>query len=417
MNEKRCILTNVVLTQENDSKAHVIPSALGSRLKPLGILSKEANKLLCDKFDFPLIEAFQSLMNLLNASRDRGKNQPTPMTDQSGKTYLFQFGEHLAIPSPEYEETPAGDKIIITIKARTLKEARTLLGRTKAKHPEFDIDEAMEHAVNEHQWPDGMLNHQLQIGPRVVFPAAFVAASIFAAYYGQRPHPRFRTYVGDFDPSNPIMPPDTFYFMPKKNWVTTPSEVTHILALAGDTASGQLLAYIELFNLTRVAVLLPFEGPDEIRSTYAIDVLTGKQVSTHIDEAALISVPWTATHQLGDTSLFEFTKTRFDELVQLALKRDRDDTVHQMLDRAWGPPNGRPLMPRDYANLVGEIAAFTERLWKHPAVTPEIRQQDLLLFDGFCLQLANRIPANLRSEFHRLANQRRQALTEAANTA
>src|ERR1019366_8569627 len=107
--QNRCIITGDLITDENDSKAHIIPSALGGRLKPLGILSEHANGLLEDKFDFPLIVAFQSLMNLLNGSRDRGENQPTPMTDKSGKTYIFRFGEPLALSKPEYEETPTAD--------------------------------------------------------------------------------------------------------------------------------------------------------------------------------------------------------------------------------------------------------------------------------------------------------------------
>ena len=312
--QNRCIITGDLITDENDSKAHIIPSALGGRLKPLGILSEHANGLLEDKFDFPLIVAFQSLMNLLNGSRDRGENQPTPMTDKSGKTYIFRFGEPLALSKPEYEETPTADGISITIKARTLKEARVLLGRVKAKNPKFDIDEAMKHAVIGHQWPDGMLHHQYQIGPRVVFPAAFVAASIFAVYNGQNPHPQLKTYVASFDPENPTMPPDTFYFMPKQRWVTAPGEVTHILALAGDSTSGQLLAYIELFNLACVAVLLPFTGSSDIRQTYAVDVLSGKQSAASIDEAALKTTPWVATHQNGDESLLAFTKARFDQL-------------------------------------------------------------------------------------------------------
>ncbi len=55
------------------------------------------------------------------------------MTDESGKKYLFKFGEHLALTAPEYEETETAGVTNITIKARNLREARTLLGRVKAR--------------------------------------------------------------------------------------------------------------------------------------------------------------------------------------------------------------------------------------------------------------------------------------------
>ncbi|HEX4409006.1 MAG TPA: hypothetical protein VH206_09550 [Xanthobacteraceae bacterium] len=146
-----CIVTGELINKDNDSKAHVIPSALGGRLKPKGIVSINGNGILDEKFDFPLVDAFQSLMNLLNGSRDRGDNQPTRMRDESGKEYIVRFGEPLELTRPEYLEGEEGGLSSITIKARTLKNVRTLLGRYKRKHPEFDIDEALKHAVVEHQ--------------------------------------------------------------------------------------------------------------------------------------------------------------------------------------------------------------------------------------------------------------------------
>ncbi len=144
-------------------------------------------------------------MNILNGSRDRGKNQPVRMTDESSKVYVFNFGEPLAISNPEYEETQDANQTNITIKARTLKEARILLGCMKARHPKFEIDDAMKLAVFAHEWPDGMLHHRFQIGPKVVFPATFVAASIFAGYYEQDSSLQLKNYIENFDPSHPAI--------------------------------------------------------------------------------------------------------------------------------------------------------------------------------------------------------------------
>jgi hypothetical protein len=353
-------------------------------------------------------------MNLLNGSRDRGQNRPTPMTDEAGKVYRFTFAEPLALSAPEYEGAETANEMRITIKARNLREARTLLGRVKANHPDFDIDEAMKHAVLEHQWPDGMLHHQLQIGPAVVFPAAFVAASIFAAHHGQKPHPQLKAYVASFDPDLPSLPPDSFYFMPPKRWITAPAEVTHILALAGDAATGRMLAYVELFNLDCVGVLLPFEGDHDFRAAYAIDVLAGKQVTAQIDEAALKSVPWAATHQLGDASLFAFPGNRLGELTRLAQQREWDANIEQMVTRAFGPADGRRLMPRDYANLIGEVVDFMKNLWKQPAFVPAVRQEQLPRFDAFCSQFESRLPFFARCRFRHLIAPHRAALAEAA---
>ena len=97
VNERRCIITNEPITPENNSRAHVIPSALGGTLKPWDILCKNGNGLLGETVDLPLIQAFQSVMTLLNGSRDRGENQPVRMTDASGRTYVMKFGEPLEL--------------------------------------------------------------------------------------------------------------------------------------------------------------------------------------------------------------------------------------------------------------------------------------------------------------------------------
>lgn len=411
---KHCIVTGIEITPDNDSKAHVIPSALGGRLKPLGILSSEGNGLLGDKIDLPLIEAFQSLMNRLDGSRDRGDNQPSRMTDESGKAYVFTFGEPLALAKPEYEETVVGETTKISIKARTLKEARTLLGRIKAKYPKFDIDEAMKHAVFQHAWSGNELHEAFQIGPDVLFPAAFVAASIFSAYHDLAVHPLLRAYVTGFDPEHPELPPDTFYFIPPKPWATSTAQVAHILALCGDAKSGQQLVYVELFNLVKVAVLLPYNGNADIRHTYGIDVLSGVQVPVQINEQALMAVPWQATHQLGDRELYADTARQFRRLVTIALDRETAAGIAKVIERALGPVDGRRLTPNDFANVVAEVVAYTKQAWSDPSYLPDHRQDQVSRFKELCRNLESMVPPASRAEFRRLIVPHIESLVAAA---
>jgi hypothetical protein len=99
---KNCIITDDPITPENDSLAHVIPSAIGGRLKPRGILCDDGNGLLNDKADLALIRAFAPLMTLLGGSRDRGRNPPIQMTDAAGRAYRVTFGQPLELAEPEY---------------------------------------------------------------------------------------------------------------------------------------------------------------------------------------------------------------------------------------------------------------------------------------------------------------------------
>jgi len=106
-----------------------------------------------EKFDLPLVRTFQPLMALLGGARDRGENRPVRMTDAKGKHYQVLFGEALKLTKPEYErkETPEGMQY--EIKARSHAEARTLLGRVKREHPDFDIEDALQHAAVQNNYP------------------------------------------------------------------------------------------------------------------------------------------------------------------------------------------------------------------------------------------------------------------------
>ncbi|HEX4409007.1 MAG TPA: hypothetical protein VH206_09555 [Xanthobacteraceae bacterium] len=260
-----------------------------------------------------------------------------------------------------------------------------------------------------------MLHHQLQFGPHVVFSACFVAASVFAAFNGHPPHPQFKSYVESYDPDNPTPSPDTFYFMPVNRPIMAPGQVTHILVLFGDAATRKMLAYIELFNLVCVGIVLPFAGETDVRHSYAVDVLTGAEIAVQIDEAALKATPWAATHELGDESLFAFCQRRLGEIIQLSQQRAWQTNVEAMVQRAFGPPDGRPLMPADYAKFVSEVVDFMLQLWKHPAFVPATRQQQLPQFDAFCAQLGARLPLFARNEYERLIEPLRGKLVAAAN--
>lgn len=337
MGRTKCIVTGVEITQENDSEAHVIPNALGGHLKPKGILSRDANSILNDKFDSPLIEAFAPIMSLLGGTKDRGKIQPTKMQNEQGQTYLYQFGQSLKANEPTFIEKKAvlEGGTHYTIEARTMKEARTLLGRVKKSYPEIDIDEILKHATVEQKPHQGMLHKRLEIGANKTFPAAFVMASIFAASHGLPMHPQFQSYVDKFTPAptegssewvREYMPPDTFYFLPKnKRWFNAKATVGHILIYFANPESKKAIFYMELFNITSIAVILPFDGTVEVLQTYAFDVLEGNKIAVNIDLDYLKKTIWGETHPSGgNTDLFSNIESRLGMVIGESQRRSRE---------------------------------------------------------------------------------------------
>lgn len=383
MGQPHCIFTGEPITRENNSRAHVIPSALGGRLKPWDILSKDGNTLLGDNIDLPLIEAFQSLMTLLDGSRDRGSNRPVRLTDESGRVVVLNFGEPLKLTQTAYSEKQIADGLEVRIDARNLKELRTQLGRVKAKIPSFDIDEAMTHAVVRRTWPDGVLHGRLQIGPGVVFPAIFVAASIFASYHGLDPHPALRSYVAGFDLENPVLPPDTFFFMPDRPWFTAPGDVTHIVVLHANAAAQQMIVCIELFNVMTVGVVLPYEGRTVDRTeSYAVDILTGTEVAVTADTSALAGMGFAATHQNGDAALQGHVTSRIEKLLATAQARAFHAQAEALTVQVFSAD--APLTPTELVAAVKELVDFTLHEWERPLTTVSDRENGAAAFDRLC---------------------------------
>ncbi|RJF90650.1 hypothetical protein D3876_10565 [Sphingomonas cavernae] len=356
---KNCLITGAPVTDENDSRAHVIPSAIGGRLKPKGLLCGDANGILNGSVDLALVRAFEPIMSLLDGSRDRGSNSPVRMTDASGRAYEVAFGKPLTLTRPEFSmEVLADRSVIVQVSARTVPELRTLLGRVRARFPDFDIDAVVRQAAVQHSRP-GRLRGQLQLGPASTFPAAYVAASIFAAHRGFTPHPELATYVASLDPQpDPVpLPPDTFLWH-QPRWFDVDGEVSHILALIGDPKAGLMLAFVEYFGIASVAVILPYAGSTPIRETYAIDILTGKEASVRIDEAVLAKLPWSASHQLSDPAFQTDMVERINRVIGIAQERSRGAAIETIFDETVGPTDGRKLIIEEQKALEERLAQF-----------------------------------------------------------
>jgi hypothetical protein len=339
---KKCIVTGEEITLDNDSAAHVIPSALGGRLKPKGVLSQEGNRILNEKVDAPLTRTLGPFMALLGGSRDRGENSPV-MMHANGTDYFITFGEPIQLARPEYLERVNDQKTVIEIKARTMKETRQLLGRVKSKHPNFDVDAALAAATEQSTYLPYMLGARLNVGPNPIFPAVFTIANVYAASLGMPIHIEFPSYIHclpnrvkrevEGQEVSVNMPPDTFYWLPQVLPVFRPAGVTHIVSYFGDPDRKQALAYVELFNLPGVAVVLPYHGSELLSKSYAIEVVTGLEQPAGIDETAYRQ-SWVSTHDIPD--LFELVEHSVGRVLELATKRMREREIERIISEVIG---------------------------------------------------------------------------------
>lgn len=380
MNSKKCILTGKVITKENDSKAHIIPSALGGNLKPKGIISNEANGILNDKFDSPLIKSLHPFMALLGGIPDRGVVQPTKMRAKDGNDYFVKYGENLKPTRPTFNRSETeGGEIKYEIKARTLKEARTLLGRIKKENPDLSIDESTisEILIFQEEPVDGLLHQRLNLGPNVFFPAAFIMASLFAVSNGILSHPDFIDFVNSFDDATLLddenidtkkatMPPDTFYWSTSDKWFSIDAEISHVLVLFSDPKRQLTLFFVELFNMPGIAVLLPYNGAEENLYSHGINVVTGETVNMVIDIEKLKSLEWETTHPWVPGELdgfFKLAQERVGKIIEYSQQRSRRHEIDQKIYEKYGDIGEKVLTEEERKGIFEIImASHTKRI-------------------------------------------------------
>jgi len=69
----KCLYCDTEFNDNNGSKEHIIPNALGGRKKTRNACCKDCNNSFGESIDFALASNFQEIASLLNIQRERGE--------------------------------------------------------------------------------------------------------------------------------------------------------------------------------------------------------------------------------------------------------------------------------------------------------------------------------------------------------
>lgn len=179
MTTKNCRGCGAVLTTANDSEAHIIPKALGGRLKPKGIICRTCNTALDKLADNALIKAFGDWPTLLDIPREGGDN-PTKIIDTTNNRRVrVQPDGTLTAMNVKYEVMPTEDGYAIEIAAGDMKTIRQLLQRAKKQFPTFDAKAAEQHAKTMGVNDGDALQMRLDFSPKAAFGGIITALWLF----------------------------------------------------------------------------------------------------------------------------------------------------------------------------------------------------------------------------------------------
>lgn len=276
-----CAFCDVEITEEIDSREHIIPNSIGGRKKVKGFICNQCNNKTGAQWDTELARQLNPLSLIFHIKRERGEPPSQTFDATNGEKLTLHHQGGMSPSKPEFKEEVQGDKTTISIVARDAEEAKRILKGVKKKYPLVDTDKFFNDAAVEYRYLDGMLNMSLEFGGPEAGRSIVKTVLALASYSGIAPDVcehaiSYLRYDG--------VPCFGYYYQRDLIINRPPSVPLHCVAISGDPETGLLLGYLEYYGVRRVVVCLSekYFG-EKITANYSVDPTTGAEQEVSVD--------------------------------------------------------------------------------------------------------------------------------------
>ncbi|MDW3098675.1 MAG: HNH endonuclease [Alphaproteobacteria bacterium] len=276
-----CHGCGLTLSAANHSVAHVIPNALGGRLKLKNVLCRDCNTKLDEVADNALVEAFSAWPTLLGIARDRGANPAKLVGTKNGRRVRLEPDGSLTAMDVNYAVSSSIDGTEIDISAGNIKTFRQLLKRAKKEVPKLDVTLAETHARHLSLDDDDQLVMGFDFSPNAVFGGVVSAIWLYLIEKTGRAFldwnrllqviRKMQTDGGTFR-----------YLIGGLPGLKGPDiSLGHKIIIRSVPSTGELIAYIEILGVLKVGGLFAkADGPTElIEQIYVYDLCSNAERS------------------------------------------------------------------------------------------------------------------------------------------
>lgn len=283
MISSKCALCEIVITQDNDTKEHIIPNAIGGKKKVKGFICRNCNNQSGNTWDSMLAAQLSPFSLLFDIKRERGEVKPNTFTTTKGEKITLLANGAMTLGSQSFRQTPIeGGGTHFSGKAQTMSQAMKILKKLKKKHPDLDIDSISASLKEKSIYCEDEIVFDIPFGGHETGRSLVKSAVAWAfksgisledcdqaIYYLKNPNAE--KCFGDFYKSDLV-----------KN--RTKGAPIHCVSVKGCSETKRLIAYIEYFGIYRIIILLgsKYQGKDII-STYGINPMTGQTIDLKVD--------------------------------------------------------------------------------------------------------------------------------------
>lgn len=377
-----CALCDCAIDENNDSREHIIPNAIGGRKELKGFLCEECNNERGRNWEAILAKQLNYFCLALGIKRTRGHPPGQDVITTEGTALYLNPDGTLTNPSPIFEKTASSGKMRLKLFARDESEARRILRGIKEKHaPHLDVEKELAGFETGPFKVAGALQHRLELdGPemsRSIVKTA-LALAVLKGIPAVTCEVARATLLSNIDNSAYAL----FYLHDVVS--NRPyDELFHVVSIRGNRENRTLFAYVEYFGFLRMIVNLSSEYVgDDIEFTYAINPRTGLDLDVSIDWEILTQL---VADALSGYGIRLFLDAACNHALAVAAyyrtKRERSHRFKKELDAAlleMGlppgtiPPDSRrdefnKIMNRmlgDFSNLDSDLKSFESILSK-----------------------------------------------------
>jgi len=273
-----CFKCGVELSEQNTSVEHIIPNALGGRLKSKTLLCKNCNSEFGKTLDANLTGDFSGIATLLNIKLERGEVDSVEAIAADGTPLLISPTGKPSIKNPVFSENQTQDAKHIHFSARSEKEMAAFIKSIVAKYPKVDGVQMAAAVQRSTEYLKDPAKISFKFGGADSFRSLLKIALEFRLLRVGSPA-NIGTLLKLLTSSQDVL--ETVFFSHGFDpfGVDQRDVVTHSISLVGSGGQGFVYAHIALFGFFRVFVILEneYKGSDFIQA-YVQNAITGQEI-------------------------------------------------------------------------------------------------------------------------------------------
>ena len=327
----QCALCGNPFGDRDDSREHIIPNAIGGRMKIAGFLCRDCNSRTGREWDSELGRQLNPLSNMLGIKRERGSPPAMVVDTLDGRQLRHESDGRMRMHHTEITEEEIDGKIHLHISAPSEKELRKHLRGLARRYPQLRGVDLRSHAGASKEYAPGPIGINLRFGGLAAGRSVVKSCAALAHMAGVRLDEleQAREYL------HGSQAPCFGYYNELDVVVDRPARTFfHCVHVHGNERTGQVVGYVEYYAYMRIVVLLSdaYRGPG-FTETHAVDPVEGTdlEVSVNLPDFTLQDIQDIYDGKKLDSEVY---RKALEPLVERYVETSRKREIYRIADEA-----------------------------------------------------------------------------------